>query len=56
MRELPSGTVSMLFSDIEGSTLLLNRLGTAYADALAGHRKVLRAAWAAHEGTELGSD
>jgi predicted ATPase/class 3 adenylate cyclase len=46
----------MLFSDIEGSTLLLGRLGTAYAEALAGHRKVLRTAWQTHHGTELGTE
>ena len=56
MRELPTGTVSMLFSDIEGSTLLLNRLGPRYVDALDGQRLVLRTAWAAHEGTELGTE
>jgi predicted ATPase/class 3 adenylate cyclase len=56
MRGLPSGTVSMLFSDIEGSTLLLGRLGTAYAEALAGHRRVLRTAWRTHQGTELGTE
>ena len=42
MVELPSGTVSLLFSDIEGSTVLLSRLGAAYADALDGQRRVLR--------------
>jgi predicted ATPase/class 3 adenylate cyclase len=56
LRELPSGTVSLLFSDIEGSTLLLSRLGPSYADALDGHRQVLRSAWAAHGGTEMGTE
>ncbi|CAN7270239.1 adenylate/guanylate cyclase domain-containing protein [Terrabacter sp. LjRoot27] len=56
MRELPSGTVSMLFSDIEGSTLMLSRLGSRYTDALDGHRDVLRSAWAAHGGTEMGTE
>ena len=50
MRELPSGTVSLVFSDIEGSTLLLNRLGDAYSDALDVHRRILRQAWAAWTG------
>ena len=54
--ELPDGTVSLLFSDIEGSTALLKRLGPAYAEALDGHREVLRSAWAAHDGTELGTE
>src|SRR4029453_440240 len=53
---LPSGTVSLLFSDIEGSTVLLSRLGPAYADALDGQRQVLRRAWAVHGGTEMGTE
>ncbi|WP_125037933.1 adenylate/guanylate cyclase domain-containing protein [Nocardioides sp. LS1] len=56
MDVLPSGTVSLLFSDIEGSTALLSRLGASYADALTGQRRVLRAAWAAYDGTELGTE
>jgi predicted ATPase/class 3 adenylate cyclase len=56
MHELPSGTVSMLFSDIEGSTLLLSRLGPNYLDALDGHRRVMREAWTAHGGTEMGTE
>jgi predicted ATPase/class 3 adenylate cyclase len=56
MRELPSGTVSLLFSDIEGSTALLDRLGLAYTDALDGHRRILRRAWSAHDGTEMGTE
>ena len=56
MGALPTGTVSLLFSDIEGSTALLSRLGMAYVDALDGHRQVLRTAWAAHGGTEMGTE
>jgi predicted ATPase/class 3 adenylate cyclase len=56
MAELPSGTVSLLFSDIEGSTVLLSRLGPSYSDALDGQRRVLRRAWAEHGGTELGTE
>ena len=56
MVALPSGTVSLLFSDIEGSTVLLSRLGPAYADALDGQRLVLRKAWADHGGIELGTE
>jgi hypothetical protein len=56
MRELPTGTVTMLFSDIEGSTVLLSRLGARYGEALSAQRAVLRAAisdWCGHElGTE----
>ena len=52
--ELPSGTVTFLFTDIEGSTRLLPALGPgAYADALAKHRRVLREAFAAHQGVEV---
>src|SRR5207247_6874354 len=54
MRELPSGTVTFLFTDIEGSTKLLHELGAAeYAQALAGHRRVLRGAFGAHGGVEV---
>ncbi len=56
MSELPTGTVSLLFSDVEGSTALLKRLGPAYAAALDGQRQVLRGAWAEHGGTELGTE
>jgi predicted ATPase/class 3 adenylate cyclase len=56
MDALPSGTVSLLFSDIEGSTLLLSRLGADYAKALDGQRRVLRKAWVEHGGTELGTE
>ena len=46
MAEPPSGTITLLFSDIEGSTLLLRRLGDGYAELLARHRKLLRQAFA----------
>ena len=52
--DLPGGTVTLLFTDIEGSTRLLHRLGAeAYADALARHRDALRTAFAAHGGVEV---
>lgn len=53
MTGLPSGTVTFLFSDIEGSTRLLQRLGQRYVEALAEHQRLLRAAWAAHAGVEV---
>ena len=44
MRELPRGTVTFLFTDIEGSTRLLHELGaSAYAEVLADHRRTVRA-------------
>src|SRR5437868_309337 len=53
MSELPTGTVTFLFTDIEGSTRLLHELGDAYADALAEHRRVLREAFEQHGGVEV---
>src|SRR5438093_425753 len=53
MRELPAGTVTFLFTDIEGSTRLLHQLGDAYAGVLADHRRLLRDAFARHEGVEV---
>jgi class 3 adenylate cyclase len=53
MAELPSGTVTFLFSDVEGSTRLLTRLGGGYADVLAEHQRLLRAAFEAHGGHEV---
>jgi predicted ATPase/class 3 adenylate cyclase len=50
----PTGTVTLLFSDIQGSTHLLERLGPArYADALATHRDILRSAFLVHDGYEV---
>jgi class 3 adenylate cyclase len=53
MAELPEGTVTFLFTDIEGSTQLLHELGEGYAEVLAEHRRVLRRAIGAHEGVEV---
>jgi predicted ATPase len=53
MRDLPSGTVTFLFTDIEGSTRLLSELGDDYADALAEHRRVLRESFQRHGGVEV---
>jgi len=53
-RALPSGTVTFLFTDVEGSTKLLHELGeVAYAAALAEHRRILREAFGAHGGVEV---
>ena len=52
--DLPSGTVTFLFTDVEGSTRLLQELGAdAYADALAEHRRAIREACAAEGGVEV---
>ena len=51
--ELPTGTVTFLFTDIEGSTRLLHELGDGYANALAEHRRLLRQAFQAHDGVEV---
>jgi predicted ATPase len=51
---LPNGTVTFLFTDVEGSTRLLHELGPeAYADALAEHRRIVREACAAEDGVEV---
>ena len=53
-RELPTGTVTFLFTDVEGSTKLLHELGAeVYAAALAEHRRAVREAVAAHGGVEV---
>src|SRR6476619_248449 len=52
--DLPSGTVTFLFTDVEGSTKLLHSLGAeTYAAALAEHREVIRHACAAEGGFEV---
>jgi predicted ATPase len=52
--ELPSGTVTLLFTDIDGSTRLLDELGVeAYEEALAEHRRVLRGVFAGRGGVEV---
>jgi predicted ATPase/class 3 adenylate cyclase len=53
----PTGTVTCLFSDIEGSTRLEIELGTGpYRDVRERHRELLRAAFAAHGGYEQGTE
>jgi class 3 adenylate cyclase len=53
MRELPAGTVTLLFSNIEGSTALLGRLGERYGEALSAQRALMRAAVSASGGREM---
>ena len=52
--DLPSGTVTFLFTDVEGSTKLLHELGAeGYAAALAEHRHLIRESCARHSGVEV---
>jgi class 3 adenylate cyclase len=53
MRELPQGTVTFLFTDVEESTDLTRRLGERYAGVLADSRRLLREALAEHRGVEV---
>jgi class 3 adenylate cyclase len=53
MSALPGGTVTFLFTDIEGSTQLLQRLGDRYADVVRDHRGIVRDAFGEHGGTEV---
>ena len=53
-RDLPTGTVTFVFTDIEGSTKLLHERGeAAYAAALSEHRRVIRETFAAEDGVEV---
>lgn len=53
---LPTGTVTFLFTDIQGSTRLLQELGERYADLLAEHHRVVREIIASHSGIEVGTE
>jgi DNA-binding SARP family transcriptional activator/class 3 adenylate cyclase/ABC-type cobalamin/Fe3+-siderophores transport system ATPase subunit len=53
---LPSGVVTFLFSDIEGSTRLFRQLGHGYVEVLERHRRLVRAAVAAARGAEVNSE
>lgn len=53
MAELPGGTVTFAFTDIEDSTELLKRLGEGYADVLTAHRKLIRESFSARDGIEI---
>ena len=53
MLRLPTGTVTLLFTDIEGSTRVLHELGDGYVDALAEHRSALRDAFSRRDGVEV---
>src|SRR5207245_7879142 len=53
MAELPSGTVTFLFTDIEGSTQLVKRLRGGYAELLADHQRILRGSFEEAGGHEI---
>jgi predicted ATPase/class 3 adenylate cyclase len=53
---LPTGTVTFMFTDIEGSTALLTLLGEAYVTLLERHAEILRTAIATHGGTEVSTE
>jgi predicted ATPase len=53
MPELPTGTVTLLFTDIEGSTRLLDELGDRYQEVLSEHHQLLRGAFERHHGVEV---
>jgi predicted ATPase/class 3 adenylate cyclase len=53
---LPTGTVTFLFTDIEGSTRLLQQLGAGYADVLSEHHRILREAVEAAGGVPIGTE
>ncbi len=50
---LPSGTVTLMFTDVEGSTTLVKALGGEYESVLGTHRQVLRDAFMANDGIEI---
>jgi len=56
MKSLPTGTVTFLFTDIEGSTRLVQALGPRYAEVLDDHCRIVRGAIAAAGGTEVSTE
>lgn len=52
----PTGTVTFLFSDVEGSTVLAAKLGSGYAKVLERHQRLLRDAFVAHRGIEQNAE
>jgi class 3 adenylate cyclase len=53
MPDLPSGTITFLFTDVEGSTRLLAERGDAYGSLLSEHRSILRAVFSRRQGVEV---
>ena len=56
MVSLPTGTVTFLFTDIEGSTRLLHQLSEGFAEVLEAHNRLIREATSAHAGTEISTE
>jgi predicted ATPase/class 3 adenylate cyclase len=54
--DLPTGTITFLFTDIEGSTRLLRALGSGYREVIERHDALVRAALSAHDGVEVGTE
>ncbi|MEP7040425.1 MAG: adenylate/guanylate cyclase domain-containing protein [Chloroflexota bacterium] len=53
MTDLPTGTVTFVFTDVEGSTRIAQELGDAWPPLLERHREIARAAWSKHQGVEI---
>jgi class 3 adenylate cyclase len=53
MATLPAGTVTFVFSDIEGSTALMKRFGAGYAELIADHPRIVRETFGRHQGIEI---
>lgn len=53
MTELPAGTLTFVFSDVEGSTRLLRHLGERYGPVVADHQRLMRDAFTRHGGREV---
>jgi predicted ATPase/class 3 adenylate cyclase len=52
----PIGVVTLVFTDIEGSTKLVHKLGDRFLEVLEQHRRVMRAVWQRHGGFERGTE
>ncbi len=52
----PGGNVTLVFTDIEGSTRLLQSLGDRWQHVLADHRTIMRDAWTRWNGYEMGTE
>jgi class 3 adenylate cyclase len=53
---LPSGVVTLVFTDIEGSTKLLHEVGSTYGRVLDDHHRLLRETWDEFDGVEVDTE